>query len=1717
MAGNFAAKAGYQPVPVTGFTSDVIANGSAFAGSTTSDVDGTGYYFFSKDFTAFGTIPNSNGLPINGTINSAVASTVGLSFQLADYSLSNSLRLPLTTSSGTLTFNTATSAGIVYVLATGGSGAPAVNITVTFTDNSTQVFSNQVVSDWYNSSNYAIYGIGRCNSTSYDASAGTTNPRLYQIALAINSSNFSKQIQSITFERTGIVTGIAHIMAISINTACAAPIAQATALSFVPAAGQISGSFAAASPAADQYLVVSYPAGATAVTPVDATTYSVGAALGTGKVIQSSATTNFSLIYLTPSTAYDVYVYAFNNTNCVGPVYNSSPLFGTETTLACSGPSNATITVGASQTYTTIGAALGSISTGISGPIVFELQSDYVSTSEVYPITVPYNACVTATNTIIVRPATGAIGLSILGANTTAIFDINGGNYFTIDGRPGGTGTAVDLKIINTNAAGVTVRIINEASYNTIKYCDVQGQCTGFTSSALSGVIYIATTTGSNGNDFNTISNNNIHATAGGFPAIGISAYGTTTTVATYNDNCTISNNNIYDFFLAGNTSTGVKTDVGTNAFSITGNSIYQTAARTYTTGATHRAFWITPNTGSISNTASGFIITDNYIGGTAANAGGTAYAITGANATLFMGMDLSPGLGTATSVQGNIIQNISLTSTSTSTSGVFTGIGTANGNINIGTVTGNTIGSTIGTGSITVTNAASGTSFGIRVGGGNAINISNNTVAGVNVNGNGAAVSACFTGIGTGAANGGATTVTITGNTIGSTSIANSINMVTTSTSTTGQILNGINISNGVTTSTISNNTIANLNNNHNGTGTTTTTRGIVVTTSASSITGNTIRNFSSTSLATGGGATSALVGIAMTSTNAAGCNVAGNAIYALSTTASSTTAATNITGLFYQGISTVQNLISRNFIHSFNVTAVNTNVTLTAIDFASATATVSNNMIRLGIKPDGTDLTTAMVVRGISSNSSSTNNSFLHNSIFIGGAGVGTTVKDCYGFRRTSTSGTYDIRNNIFYMARSNASTGGKMYAINFTTNTTGVTLNNNLYYAPGTGGYIGYTGAADQAAYTAGWVANDVNSVSADPQFLAATGTSATVDLHMNIYGSSPASNATTYVPASVTTDYDGNTRSTTTPDMGADEFDICTAGNWSGAVSSDWSNAANWCTGLPTALSNVVITSTATNMPVIGSGTQTVASITFNPGSSLTITAGSLNVTTLNITGNTTFGGAGKVNVTGTANLAAGTLTTGGTLVLKSTASGTARIPALVGSISGTVTTEAYIPGGRRAYRFLGHPFSSILNMGSLVDNIYITGAGAGFDATATNNPSSFWYDNTATSLGAWTAFTSTSDANWSRYRGIRILVRGDRAQTATLAGSAVSPNAVTLDATGTLNTGAANIALPTAGAYHLVSNPYPSPTDIGTVIDALTSAVIGTQYWVWDANASTKGAYITKTVGSGAYNLAMNGAFFVQPVSFATLFFTEANKTATATTTLFRNMSPKGMLEMQLLYNNYPADNLFISLNEKATKGSDANDGVKLSNSDMNFYAINADNKMLSLDARPLDKEDVIKLGLTTNVNTSYKIKVANYGFAADVEMYLKDKYTNTLTPVNANTEYGFSVNADAASQGENRFELVMKQIVALPIVTSFSIKLSPNPATDLVKVSFSNEEQASTTIAIVNAEGKTVKTVNAGNVQSATISINLKGLAKGNYFVTLNNGKQSKTEKLQVQ
>ncbi|MCX6231701.1 MAG: hypothetical protein NTZ33_09175, partial [Bacteroidetes bacterium] len=839
-------------------------------------------------------------------------------------------------------------------------------------------------------------------------------------------------------------------------------------------------------------------------------------------------------------------------------------------------------------TYVDLTAAIADISTKeITAPVTLQLTSNYAYTEEdAYPITIPLFIGGSATNTVTIRPSsdiTSPITIAS-GSTTTSTIDINGGNFIIFDGRPGGIGSNKYLLIKNTSgtaaAAGNAILLRNEASNNTLTYLDVQSANENLPSSAVvttagavPGAIAIGTTSGSNGNDNNTISYCDIHSAGANLGCCIYAGNGTNAGTAGNNDNNVISNNNIYGFFMPTSANAGIVIGLGNNTTIITNNSIYQPTALSYAAGTQAvRGLWVTPNTGSLTS-ASGNIINGNYIGGSAPLCGGTALNLTGTANYTFYGMDISVGLGAATSIQNNTITNWNLNGGWSGNS--MYGINVANGNVNVGSTpgTGNLIGSATTNGAITITTSVTNAGFiALRSGAGGAINFAYNTISGIDMIGNALTLATGFNGI---AASGGAS-ANITNNIVGSATLANSINMVSTSvTSTTASAVRGI-IANGATTSTISNNLVANINSNYTGTGTASgnTMVGISVTSGSSTISGNTVRNLTTASQCISTGGTPGIIGIAFTSTTAP-ATISGNIIHTLKNTNPTVTLAIQNTALYYSGPTSGTNIIEKNFFHSLSIASpTNSTATITGMDLAGGTVTVKNNMLRLGLDETGASVISPCLVRGITKNAAVSNIYF--NSIYIGGTGVGSSTVNTFALVRTGTA-IDDWRNNICVNNRTNASGSAKHYAINLNAITT-LTLNNNIYFGTGvgTGGYVfGYNGTADVAAYSTGWVSGDANSWERDPQFIAPNGTSTTLDLHINPAIATPSEGKAVNI-ATITDDYDAQTRSTLTPeDIGAD------AGNFTALPVCSGAPAASVINGVSAVCINKGTTLTLSN--------------------------------------------------------------------------------------------------------------------------------------------------------------------------------------------------------------------------------------------------------------------------------------------------------------------------------------------------------------------------------------------------------------------------------------------------------------------------------------------------------------------------------------------------------
>ena len=833
----------------------------------------------------------------------------------------------------------------------------------------------------------------------------------------------------------------------------------------------------------------------------------------------TSGTTGAFTVNISSLTLGTQYSFAAYATNSLGTTYTGTGTFTTRALVS------GTKTVGSTGNYASLGAAIADLSlSAFGGPVVLELQAGYVSTVETFPITFA-NLGTSVTNTVTLRPQSGATNLSITSADTTAAtVDLNGAQFVTIDGRPGGTGTVSQLSIANTSTSGVAVRFINEASNNTLRNLMLQG----VNASATSGTVVFSTTTGANGNDNNTIDHCDIRDGAS-TPANGIYSLGTPATAAQNNSGNTVSNCNIFNFYpVSATESAGVRLDDGSTDWTITGNSFYQTVARAGVT-ANLRAIHVNNTSGN------NFIINGNFIGGTASGAGGPAWPNTTSTFPfLFQGIRLSVGTATPSSVQGNTIRNIVWSSTGGGTTppGFWSGIYVQAGSANIGTVTGNTIGSGTGTGSVTTTSGGSATTFGIASSSSGTVAISNNIIGSITVNGTGTNVTGSLIGIQVTTG-----TNTISGNTVGSTTSANSLNAVTASTSTfNSQQVTGI-LTSSSTSASITNNTVANLNNNYAGTVAGSQVRGIVTTAGVNTITGNTVRNLSTTSPVSGLGSSSAVVGISQTSVSASQ-TVSRNVIHSMSNTAAS--AGVMVTGIYYSGAATGTNVIAGNFIHSLAVASISPVPGLRGLDFGGGAFTVRNNMVRLGLDATGASTGGSAGVYGIVDNNSVNGRNFFHNTILVSGvetSGSVTTIA-CWSF---AVGNTRSFQNNIFANIRSNSGGNGFHYAVSYggtAANPAGLTASNNLFFVNNGAALGSFNGVLQ--LNLAGWqgaTGQDAASVAADPLFIAPGGTAATVDLH--IASSSPANNAG-LAGTGVTDDFDGQIRSTITPSIGADEI-------------------------------------------------------------------------------------------------------------------------------------------------------------------------------------------------------------------------------------------------------------------------------------------------------------------------------------------------------------------------------------------------------------------------------------------------------------------------------------------------------------------------------------------------------------------------------------------------
>jgi Secretion system C-terminal sorting domain/PQQ-like domain len=545
-------------------------------------------------------------------------------------------------------------------------------------------------------------------------------------------------------------------------------------------------------------------------------------------------------------------------------------------------------------------------------------------------------------------------------------------------------------------------------------------------------------------------------------------------------------------------------------------------------------------------------------------------------------------------------------------------------------------------------------------------------------------------------------------------------------------------------------------------------------------------------------------------------------------------------------------------------------------------------------------------------------------------------------------------------------------------------------------------------------------------------------------------------------------------------------------WTGATSTDWSVKSNWDLAVPATGNDVAIPVGITNQPTIASNV-TINSVLIGTGATLTVNEGK----TLNVTS---------------------AIANSGHLILKSSIAGTANL--LSGSSAANVTQERYLASNQRGWRMLSNPLSTT-TFGTLATK-------STTPITLGNNASGFYNSVTNT-------WTNTTDAdNMVSQQAYKVFVRGITTEVTGLTYSLHPPSNATLSIKGTATNTAPATLNTTAGQFYLVANPYTAPVSLFSILGSSSNLSTTVSYYdptVGSAGGTDleikKGGYTFSTITALAQGDANDvvlppmGAIFVQASSAGTI---NIPKTAIFTSTPLQagtynhkiaktKDTPANALKLVVSSGSVYYDALNLQFKAVGDAGTNVDFG-KLPNTELDFYSINGSSNMAVSELEL--KDQIIPLGITSTIQKSYTLNVADNTIPSGFEAELIDNVLNTKTALTPGTNYNFTIDSTPVSQGNTRFAINLKTAGTLSVAANeldSKIKLWPNPAHNQFNIL--NSDTSDSSIEISNLNGQVIHRQKAN--PGATTSIQTNGWSAGVYFLKATNNGVQTIKKLIIQ
>jgi hypothetical protein len=127
-------------------------------------------------------------------------------------------------------------------------------------------------------------------------------------------------------------------------------------------------------------------------------------------------------------------------------------------------------------------------------------------------------------------------------------------------------------------------------------------------------------------------------------------------------------------------------------------------------------------------------------------------------------------------------------------------------------------------------------------------------------------------------------------------------------------------------------------------------------------------------------------------------------------------------------------------------------------------------------------------------------------------------------------------------------------------------------------------------------------------------------------------------------------------------------------------------------------------------------------------------------------------------------------------------------------------------------------------------------------------------------------------------------------------------------------------------------------------------------------------------------------------------------------------------------------------------------------------------------------------------------------FDANIDIFLKDNYTNTITDLRIKNSFMFNVDSNASSIADGRLEVLFinKNTSLEDALASRGVKVEvyPNPATDMINVELLQSNFKTSTLNIYNVRGEEVmSSVMTGNKKA----LDIQKLSNGVYLIKVSN------------